>query len=70
MLSPRALLLPQDQGLRGSLYSRDELMAKYGLQEGDDNEEEEEEEAAAGELRFGARDTSRKFRPPCSSKVS
>ena len=34
--------------MRGSLYSREELMAKYGMQEGDADEEEEEEEAAGG----------------------
>lgn len=38
---PALFAAPQDQGMRGSLYSRDDLMAKYGLPEGHDKDVDE-----------------------------
>ena len=34
----------QDQGLRGNLWSREELMAKYGMQEGHQQEDEDDDD--------------------------
>ena len=43
----------QDQGLRGNLWSREELMAKYGLQEGHQEEGEEDDDDDDGRWFIG-----------------